>query len=43
MLEHSENILKDHFENILFNKEKFSDGIYDMSSVIKSTLHDYLK
>ncbi len=43
MLEHSENILKNHFENILFNKEKFSDGIYDMSSVIKSTLHDYLK
>jgi hypothetical protein len=42
VLEHSENILKSYFENIEFNKEKFSDGIYDMNSVIKSTLNDYL-
>ncbi len=42
MLEHSENILKNHFQNIFFNKERFSDGIYDMGSVIKATLYDYL-
>ncbi len=43
MLEHSENILKSHFESIVFNKEKFSDEIYDMNSVIKSTISDFLK
>ncbi len=42
MLEHSENILKSHFENITFSKEKFLDSIYDMNSVVKSTLNDYL-
>ncbi len=42
MLEHSENILKGYFENISFDKEKFSNEIYDMDSVIKSTIKEYI-